>query len=542
MSSIAGTEDAGPSGLSRVFRRLRLRSPTPGPHLTHYAKPLPSTPATTSQRPTHTAGPALPSLPPYLAHLQDPAPPSSRPTRPKFPQPQHHDDRFRSAAQNGYPSNSGQRLPRPPQLAPESHKYQRSYQKHPDSLRPASIPLCSSSKQAYPWELVPQQKNKHAADHPVSSSSVNGRSYGKENYSPDRRAEPTSQPSAPSSSTITPPRKHAERREAGSSPPAGLLTPGGAQKDPRCTPSPGQCWGITKDGMRCTRKIRAPNAPMTPSTRNQRGAPAPPRASKKGGSASEPLVVHDSDDDSVALPSSAAVRARTTEPTNRSSCDATSDVDHNIDEVYCFQHVAEVNKTKGFYPLTLSSRSKSDDYITFSDWFRTSELTEHTQALLRLCMSRSISDVDRNERGYIYIYELRDRSTATHVCFKVGRTTNVFRRLSQWRSRCQSKDPLLRTFFPSANAQGLISGGNTANTAEVPGVLLSHRWEALVHIELAGVGHRVHETCNDCGARHREMFIIPKKAGTNDASRQVDAFELTQRIVVKWMRFVQALA
>ncbi|KAI3480604.1 hypothetical protein L1887_57248 [Cichorium endivia] len=49
-----------------------------------------------------------------------------------------------------------------------------------------------------------------------------------------------------------------------------------------------------------------------------------------------------------------------------------------------------------------------------SDWFGTVELSEHAQALLRRAMSRPPTDFDRAEQGYIYIYELRDRSSATH--------------------------------------------------------------------------------------------------------------------------------
>lgn len=63
-----------------------------------------------------------------------------------------------------------------------------------------------------------------------------------------------------------------------------------------------------------------------------------------------------------------------------------------------------------------------------------------------------------------------------------------------------------------------------------------------MHVELAGIGERVDEVCDDCSVRHREIFMVPRSTSNNEASRQYDAFDLAQRIVNKWMRFVKRLA
>ena len=526
----------------------------------HQNKPLPPVPP----RPPTLAGrdegqrqTTGTSLPPYLAHLTDDPLPPSRPA-PSFPQPSFTlcAPHGISAAASGRhavndPNIDPSRLPpRPPTLfspdptqRPQTHA--RTESEHPTSLIPAAIPLGSSTKQPYPWELVPQARPNTASSAPAPSSSLGE----KENRGHDS-ASTTASGIVPSKlNPATPPRKQHARPDGPSAvSPAGSLTPTGLQKDPSHPPLQGQCWGITKDGTRCTRKVRTPtfavDAGASPQSkarkgkRGDRGVSAPARLSK-GASASDPLVIRDSDsddDDAPGRPRDSA-RAASAAARGRSS----DDLDDCIDEVYCFQHVAEVNKTPGFYASTSKANPASQrTFVSFRDWFTTVEINALTQALLRKRMAEPLTDADRVERGYIYIYELRDRSTATHLCLKVGRATNVFRRLGEWRSQCQSKDPLLRSFHPSASQQGVIPGIHSAGVSGVP---LSHRWEALVHVELRGIGHRIDEVCRDCGTRHRELFMIPRWLGHRDESHrlQQNGFDLVERVVLKWMRFVQSL-
>lgn len=491
MSSRTQQDDAKGNSLVKAFKRLGFGSPK------DHRKPLPPPPPRPSNEPTAA------SLPPYLAHLAGPS--SVRPAPVSFPEPKHHRYHARPVAQGSHHLDSDshsvdpKRLPpRPPAFITEQPLAQgRIPNEHPISLKPGPIRVQPVEKLAYPWELVPQPR-------PPSTrpDSAPGR--------PEKENTPPATSFA-HVDLVTPPRKQHARITNSSA--LGSLTPNGSQKDAARAPVRGQCWGIKKDGSRCTRKVRSPgnNAGLSPKKagRRDRGTSAPPRLNK-GASAADALIVDDSDSDT------GSPRARSSAPARK----------EEIDEVYCFQHTSEVNKTTGFYP-------SPGHFVTFSDWFDTHPhpLSDHTQALLRKCMSRPLTPADAAEVGYLYIYELRDRSSATHLCLKVGRTVNVFRRLGQWRSQCQSKDPLLRAFHPSQDGQGLISG---ADSVDAPGVRFSHRWEALVHLELRELGIRVDERCKDCKTRHREVFLIPRSSGG-------DGFELAQRVVLKWMRFVQML-
>jgi hypothetical protein len=71
------------------------------------------------------------------------------------------------------------------------------------------------------------------------------------------------------------------------------------------------------------------------------------------------------------------------------------------------------------------------------------------------------------------------------------------------------------------------------------GIVGSHRWEKLVHLELrerctppagAAGGEAAHK-CRDCGKRHREIFAVPAELG----------FEGVKEVVLRWERFVREL-
>ncbi|KAL9940529.1 hypothetical protein V8E36_000017 [Tilletia maclaganii] len=270
---------------------------------------------------------------------------------------------------------------------------------------------------------------------------------------------------------------------------------------------------------------------------------------------------------------------------------------------YCFQHISEINKSPGFYiPRTeggrhanpaSSSAGSEDLYVSFDAYLTApdgSALGAQTQASLRSVMSAPLSVADlgggpwghggrrgsedgglggARGRGYMYIYELRDFSSASEICLKVGRTSNVFRRMGEWRGQCRRRGAglILIGFEPSpqhgslrndthpAAAQGVIGGA-----AEVwcEGIYGSHKWERLIHLELLDIGHRLDEgPCSDCGARHREIFMIPRHSrgqGQQPAGRRgrqddsttvgagdVDAIEVVRQIVRKWEGFVRRL-
>jgi hypothetical protein len=293
--------------------------------------------------------------------------------------------------------------------------------------------------------------------------------------------------------------------------------------DPLLPPGRHQCWGFKRDGLRCTRKV-GQNSSEKARARRTSKSPSPNKGRVTGnGSKTDAYVLSDSDE---------------------TSGDEDFDDDDSRRE-YCHQHSKEINKTNGFIlPGTRKTASSGGGktgvgdgrYVDFGDYLGgigglggTAE--ENCKAKLRTAMSQSPSEVDWLERGYIYIYELRDRSTQTHIALKVGRAVNVFKRIEQWRSQCQSKEPLLRAFFPRPPGipQDVLPGA--AKVIE-KGTLLSHKWERLCHIELSSLGTRLSEKCNDCASRHREIFLLPREIG----------FDGARRVVERWLSFVRLVA
>ncbi|CAO1624088.1 unnamed protein product [Parajaminaea phylloscopi] len=340
----------------------------------------------------------------------------------------------------------------------------------------------------------------------------------------------------------------------------------GFTKQPSEPPADGQCWGITRDGTRCGRSVRSERS----------------KSSTLTASPSNAIVVDDSDSDSASDPIISHSRRRRRR--------------RSLQPIYCHQHVREINKSPGLH-LPETGR-----YVPFATYLKDADLSPLTAARLRVAMSDPLTDADKRERGYLYIYELLDRSSPTHVCLKVGRSTKPMNRIAQWRSQCQSRQPVLRALYPSGTTsasasaspssrdargsasttttsspsrQGLVVG---AHAAVDPGMRGSHRWEKLVHIELAGLcsseadqgqiqpGGRAppppppppsaesHPVCADCHRRHREIFMVPRarvrtRPGARRGSPNDDVnaggdegYRAVVGICLKWQRFVEEVA
>lgn len=438
--------------------------------------------------------------------------------------------------------------PRPPTFSALSDSAGGNQYDVPRSLQPGLFlrGTASVSKVPYDWELAPQPTERRSNTETASKQQSQLQFQGKENKtaSPDRCREIKSPPrrrTTASASPVLPTRpkspdgSHADaspvtyrdvktpprRRTGASADPTqerGSITPSGSQTDVKQPPSKGQCWGIKKDGTRCTRKVRAvtPASPAAKSPtgtanrhisplRSNRGASTPAR-SAQGTTPFDPVHVSDSEEE-----------------------------DTELEEVYCYQHVAEVLKVPGFFHSHSSDahgHKNSEVYIKYDDWFGTGHLNNHAKALLRHCMSRPLSEKDQSERGHIYIHELLAWSSPSQICLKVGRSTKPFRRHGEWRVQCRSKEPLLRAIFPSTEEQGLIPG---MDAPTLPGVHLSRRWERLVHLELEALGERVDVACPDCGRKHREIFMISR------SEQQLGGFEMAKEVILKWMSFVEKL-
>lgn len=185
-----------------------------------------------------------------------------------------------------------------------------------------------------------------------------------------------------------------------------------------------------------------------------------------------------------------------------------------------------------------------------------------TAALLQLELSKPISKDD--EAGYIYMFwiteearppvykvlenmppveETRgqptggkpDRFPARRIFdeqkslrVKIGRATNVHRRLSSWSRQCGYQLSLLR-FYP--HVLGASWAGDDARRTQehLRMVPYCHRVERLIHLELeaqrvAGV------QCKQCGKVHREWFEVD---ATSEGLRAIDS------VIRRWVNWAE---
>lgn len=125
---------------------------------------------------------------------------------------------------------------------------------------------------------------------------------------------------------------------------------------------------------------------------------------------------------------------------------------------------------------------------------------------------------------------LKELTTATGqgktILLKIGRTSNVHRRMSEWSRQCNYNLTLIR-FYPYV--PGLSSG--TGSPASIRQVACSKRVERLIHIELAD--QRVQQgKCMVCQKDHREWFEV-------DASRK--GLRAVDEVIRRWVKWAEDL-
>lgn len=118
--------------------------------------------------------------------------------------------------------------------------------------------------------------------------------------------------------------------------------------------------------------------------------------------------------------------------------------------------------------------------------------------------SRSLSDAIRAVQD---LNAFTSKPTTTHpgkIRLKIGRASNVQRRLNEWTRQCSYNLTLIR-YYPYTSSHNGSSGGNAGAGRKVPYV---HRVEHLIHIELGDMRIRDMGKCPECGKEHKEWFEI----------------------------------
>ncbi|KAI2467937.1 DUF1766-domain-containing protein [Annulohypoxylon bovei var. microspora] len=115
------------------------------------------------------------------------------------------------------------------------------------------------------------------------------------------------------------------------------------------------------------------------------------------------------------------------------------------------------------------------------------------------------------------VKESKTGSSSKKVLLKIGRASNVQRRLNEWTRQCGYNLSLIR-YYPH------ISSSQPSTPRKMPH---SHKVERLIHLELAGAGLRVSDkaNCDACGKAHKEWFEI-------DASKK--GIAMVDEVVKRW--------
>ena len=115
------------------------------------------------------------------------------------------------------------------------------------------------------------------------------------------------------------------------------------------------------------------------------------------------------------------------------------------------------------------------------------------------------------------------------VLLKIGRASNVQRRMNEWTRQCGYNLSLIRFYPYMPTSQSRPSTSNTSTSPSAPPkVLHAHRVERLIHLELAE--QRVKRNCESCGKEHREWFEINS---SREGVRDVD------EIIRRWVGWGQ---
>ncbi|MCJ1412788.1 hypothetical protein MMC19_006887 [Ptychographa xylographoides] len=185
--------------------------------------------------------------------------------------------------------------------------------------------------------------------------------------------------------------------------------------------------------------------------------------------------------------------------------------------------------------------------------------TETASSLLSLAPSSAKSRTTARRRGSDLTNTLNSMHSAaaggSTIMLKIGRASNVQRRLNEWTKQCNYNLSLIRYYpyqpssppppspspspcptpsappsrqrtspsFPSFGTPAL----DTSTPRKVPHV---QRVERLIHLELAE--RRVRKGCAGCGKEHREWFEV-------DASR--DGVRRVDEVVKRWVRWGESV-
>ena len=115
------------------------------------------------------------------------------------------------------------------------------------------------------------------------------------------------------------------------------------------------------------------------------------------------------------------------------------------------------------------------------------------------------------------------------ILLKIGRASNVQRRMNEWTRQCGYNVSLVR-FYPYVATSSRPSTSTPPASPTPQKVPHAHKIERLIHLELAD--QRVKRSCGSCGKEHREWFEVDT---SREGLRNVD------EVIKRWVRWAQGV-
>ncbi|KAI8056210.1 meiotically up-regulated gene 113-domain-containing protein [Syncephalis plumigaleata] len=200
---------------------------------------------------------------------------------------------------------------------------------------------------------------------------------------------------------------------------------------------------------------------------------------------------------------------------------------------YCHQHISQLPKSgdtssKVTIPATPSSLSVGN----VSEWLP-SNAPDTVKARLIVEMAKPISKDDKDHKYY----------SIPIMIYKIGRTGNLARRLTEWSKQCGYR-PRIIDCFPNEHTRSTAVQSNassialpttrsitTKSTRKHPKSPFSHRLERLIHLELMEQYKFSGISCQGCQTVHQEWF----KQHRQSHHQQVVVVEQHGHLLEKWL-------
>ncbi|BDD59500.1 hypothetical protein MPDQ_007264 [Monascus purpureus] len=186
--------------------------------------------------------------------------------------------------------------------------------------------------------------------------------------------------------------------------------------------------------------------------------------------------------------------------------------------IYIFWLTPKETSTRAPPPVELLSTITTDE--------------EAGDSLTRSPTTRSLSEAIRSAQDLNAFTSKPTNTDPGTIRLKIGRASNVQRRLNEWTRQCSYNLTLIRYYPYISHSGGSSPGVAAAGAGAGRKVPYAHRVEHLIHTELSDRRVRDLGKCPECGREHKEWFEIKAE---KEELRRVD------ECIRRWVAWAESM-